>query len=362
MTAPMRYSDYLCLDQLLDAQKPLSAESERPVHEELLFIVTHQAAELWFKQVLADLDSILGLLGCTHVDDRVLGTVIMRMRRMCEIWQLLGEQLRILETMGPIEFLEFRGHLGTSSGFQSYQFRLIENKLGLSTEARVQQGGCPYDHHFQATEKIDLQEAQGCVTLFDAIQKWLERTPFLERDSFRFLDIYEESLNRWIERERALVANNPRLTEADRAICERGIQSMQDNYQRLLRTRDHCPESPGERRFSRRALIAAVFIRLYSEEPALTLPDLLLDRLIDLDSAVTEFRQRHRSMVLKMIGQKSGTGGSSGHDYLRQTADQHRIFTELHRVVTLLLPKSVLPDLPEDLRQELDFSFVSGTA
>jgi len=86
-------------------------------------------------------------------------------------------------------------------------------------------------------------------------------------------------------------------------------------------------------------------------------PYRLLSRLMDIEELLTLWRNRHAQMVLRMIGRKTGTGGSSGHQYLKSTAQQHQIFTDLYQVATLLIPRSDLPALPEDLRKHLGFYF-----
>ena len=115
----------------------------------------------------------------------------------------------------------------------------------------------------------------------------------------------------------------------------------------------------GEVKFSYKAMLATLFIFLYRDEPILQQPSLLLSRLMDVEEMMTNWRNRHAQMVLRMIGRKSGTGGSSGHQYLKSTAQAHTIFTDLYQVATLLIPRSELPQLPEDLRRHLGFYFSS---
>ncbi len=117
------YASYLKLDGLLAQQQPLS---EGPEHDELLFIVIHQVFELWFKQILHELDHLRGLL-C----DGELVAASHTLGRCLEIWKVLVAQIDVLETMTPLEFLSFRERLESASGFQSYQFREVEACLGL---------------------------------------------------------------------------------------------------------------------------------------------------------------------------------------------------------------------------------------
>src|SRR5215470_4039776 len=138
---PVDYAEYLKLDRLLSSQEPKSAAYGRPAHDEMLFIVVHQAYELWFKQILHELDSVLALFRADSVDERSIGTAVSRLDRIVEIQKLLVDQLRVLETMTPLDFLDFRDMLVPASGFESVQFRLIENKLGLAREPSAVEGG-----------------------------------------------------------------------------------------------------------------------------------------------------------------------------------------------------------------------------
>jgi hypothetical protein len=118
----------------------LEAKNRTGAHDEHLFITIHQAFELWFKQVLWELGDARKLLNCEYVPERSVGTVISRLTRVVEIFRLLVEQFTILETMTPMGFLEFRDYLFPASGFQSLQWRTIEQGLGLVAEARVSYG------------------------------------------------------------------------------------------------------------------------------------------------------------------------------------------------------------------------------
>jgi tryptophan 2,3-dioxygenase len=113
----------------------------------------------------------------------------------------------------------------------------------------------------------------------------------------------------------------------------------------------------GEIRFTYKAMMAGLFIFLYRDEPILQQPYLLLSGLMDVEEMFTNWRNRHAQMVLRMIGRKTGTGGSSGHQYLKATAQQHQIFTDLYQIATLLIPRSDLPALPIELRTQLGFYF-----
>ena len=118
----LTYSHYLQVDELLTLQKP---RSDGPDHDEMLFIIIHQVYELWFKQVLHELDYLQAKLR-ENDTPRVLHTL----RRVLTIFKTLVGQIDVLETMTPLEFLSFRDRLESGSGFQSYQFRELEFTLG----------------------------------------------------------------------------------------------------------------------------------------------------------------------------------------------------------------------------------------
>ncbi|CAF0797322.1 unnamed protein product [Didymodactylos carnosus] len=136
----LNYITYLGLDQLLSSLSCLSVSNEsdgKPVHDEHFFIILHQAFELWFKQFIFEIDSIREVLIKTKYDETQNVLIISRLVRCVKIWQILIEQLHLLETtMTPLTFLSFRSYVTPASGFQSLQFRLIENKLGLTDKLR----------------------------------------------------------------------------------------------------------------------------------------------------------------------------------------------------------------------------------
>jgi tryptophan 2,3-dioxygenase len=121
--AAVNYGSYLALEELLSLQRP---RSQPPHTDELLFIVVHQASELWFKAILHDLDGLIDSLG-----ERKTGLSLWRLQRVNSLMRIISAQLSSLETLPPQHFAEFRGYLGRSSGAQSVQFRAIEAASGL---------------------------------------------------------------------------------------------------------------------------------------------------------------------------------------------------------------------------------------
>ncbi|RYG54851.1 hypothetical protein EON66_06595 [archaeon] len=159
---PLYYGDYLCLKSILGSQHPRSAEGGEEAHDEHLFIVVHQVYELWFKQILHEIDSVRRIFMAMPVDERNVGVAVKRLQRVREIQTVLLQQISVLETMSPIDFLDFRDFLYPASGFQSAQFRLVENKLGLAASTRMtygHRGYCTYLHG----EDSDLVKASGTL-------------------------------------------------------------------------------------------------------------------------------------------------------------------------------------------------------
>ncbi len=142
----LNYSEYLSLKTLLTSQSPISNIGGDPAHDEMLFIVIHQVYELWFKQLLHEIDSILKIFSQSDVPESKVSIAVSRLDRIIEIQKILIDQIRILETMTAMDFLEFRDYLFPSSGFQSSQFRLIENKLGLPQKDRLKYGKQDYNY------------------------------------------------------------------------------------------------------------------------------------------------------------------------------------------------------------------------
>lgn len=357
---PIYYSDYLQLEKLLGAQKPKSEEYGHKAHEEMLFIIVHQAYELWFKQIIHEIDSINQMFKDDVADEKSIGIAVSRLQRVTEIQKLLIEQLRVLETMTPLDFLEFRDFLIPASGFQSFQFRLIENKLGLSDEKRIQYNNVDYLNTLQEQHRKLIMETVQNPSLFELVEKWLERTPFLNYANFNFWNSYKEAVEKMLEHDRNIIAENKTLTEKKREFQLKQLDMTKENFQALFDEKKHDElVKQGQRHLSSKAMLAAIFINLYRDEPILHMPFMFLNLLVEVDELFTTWRYRHALMVHRMIGAKIGTGGSSGHQYLMSTVDKHRIFTDLFNLSTYLIPRSELPKLPGDLVRELGFVYTN---
>lgn len=341
------YWDYLHLDGLLSAQTPKSAEHGDVIHDELIFIAVHQTSELWFKQVLFELNSVLKLMDQDPIPERDLGIVLSRLQRINVIQRLLVLQLDVMETMTPLDFLDFRSMLLPASGFQSVQFRLIENTFGLLERDRLRIDG----HNYLATLRPDhvdlLVQTQASPSLFDHVERWLSRTPFLETKEFDFIAIYRDLVRAKHDATKASMAGNPEQLSAFEASV-RKFDAVLDKgvWQREV--------EQGSRRLSYEAFMAALFINLYRDEPILHMPYLVLTAIVDIDEAFTMWRERHALMAHRMLGRLTGSAGS-GYDYLDQTAHSYAPFKDLFDVATYLLPRATLPRLPEPLASSLDF-------
>ncbi|XP_026676906.1 tryptophan 2,3-dioxygenase-like [Diaphorina citri] len=208
--------------------------------------------------------------------------------------QILVDQVSILETMSPLDFMQFRDYLTPASGFQSLQFRLMENKLGLKSEHRVR-----YNQHYSnvfhsnSEHLVALELSEQEPSLLNLVEKWLERTPGLEKDGFDFWTKYQ-----------------------------RGVQQMLDKR----------------------------------KDSALVRTDPYKFKLnFHTDCCTAKWRHNHVLMVQRMIGsQHLGTGGTSGYQYLRSTlSDRYKIFLDLFNVSSFLLPKQYIPVLSGTLKSQL---------
>ncbi|MFI5006972.1 MAG: tryptophan 2,3-dioxygenase family protein [Solirubrobacterales bacterium] len=352
------YGEYLRLSDLLGCQSPKSAELGRPAHDEMLFVVVHQVYELWFKQILHELDSVMGLFRSDLVDEKSIGVAAARLTRVTEIQKILVDQLHVLETMTPLDFLEFRDLLVPASGFQSWQFRLIENKLGLRSAGRVAMERSPAGARLGAAEAEALRDSVAAPSLFDLVEKWLERTPFLEVPGYQFWESYGAAVRGMLATDRRTIEDNPTLSDVEKQVQLTALGQTEASFKAVLDEKAHeALVAEGRRRLSHRATRAALFIHLYRDQPILHMPFRFLTLLVDVDELFSTWRYRHALMVHRMIGTKIGTGGSSGHGYLLATVEKNKIFTDLYDLSTCLISRSALPPLPPEMERRLGFYY-----
>jgi len=354
----VHYNSYLKIDELLQCQVLRSEAIGEPAHEEMLFIITHQVYELWFKQINHELRSVIGMFDDGVVNERNMGVTVGRLHRVGEILELMIKQIGILETMTPLDFLDFRSYLFPASGFQSFQFREMEVLLGLKEENRHTYHGTDYKAVFTDDKKHVLGDLEQSLSLFELVDEWLERTPFLQVGNWDFITAYRKAVTAMLSKEKAAIMATDILSDKYKKMRVDMLGDT-DTYFGSIMSEAHHNEllAAGEVKLSYQSTIAALLINLYRDEPILQLPFQLLSKLIDVDELLARWRYRHAQMVMRMIGKKVGTGGSSGHKYLHKTAKNHHIFADLHNVSTLMIPRSELPELPAELKQKLGFYY-----
>jgi tryptophan 2,3-dioxygenase len=242
----LTYSSYLALDRLLNLQH---RRSDPPEHDEMLFIIIHQAYELWFKQLLHELDKVK-----SDFSSGSLFGAIGTLKRIRMMMKTLVGQLDILETMTPLSFLSFRDRLESASGFQSSQFREVEFVLGYKRPEMVV--------HFPegSNERKRLDRRLNGRSLVDHFYDFLENQGVTIPDAIRNKPVTQSTL----------------------------------------------PDAKVQREI----------LRLYKARPEIAI---LVELMVDIDEGFQEWRYRHVKMVERTIGNKPGTGGSSGVEFLKKT-------------------------------------------
>ncbi|MFJ5761406.1 tryptophan 2,3-dioxygenase [Neobacillus sp. NPDC093182] len=259
----MSYGDYLHLDKILDSQHRLSDH-----HDEMLFIIIHQASELWMKLIIHELSEAI-----TYIRQNDLEPSFKILSRVSRIQQQLIQSWSVLSTLTPSEYLEFRDKLGQSSGFQSYQNRMIEFALGNKNAHTL----AVYQHQTDLYEK--MQEALHKPSIYDAAIHALVA---------RGIPVDDEVLNRDLSKS---YEPNESVEEAWLTVY-RNVDQYWDLYE-------------------------------------------LAEKLVDIGNQQQLWRFNHMSTVERIIGHKQGTGGSSGVTYLKRVLDQH-FFPELWSLRTKL--------------------------
>ncbi len=260
-TENMTYGEYLQLDRLLSSQERLSEH-----HDEMLFIIIHQVSELWMKLILHETNAAI-----ESIQEDDLQTAFKRLARVSKIQSQIIQAWDVLSTLTPAEYMEFRDFLGQASGFQSYQYRMIEFALGYKT---------PH------------------------VLKIYEKDPELHRKltaAFRAPGLYDVAIQRLAKEGYAI----------DSEVLDR-------NYSEPYR----------ENKSVREAWLAVY----QNVEDNWDLYQ-LAEKLVDIEDWLQQWRFRHMKTVERIIGFKKGTGGSSGVNYLKKVLD-HRFFPELWNLRT----------------------------
>ena len=347
------YHDYLKLDSILGSQELESDKHGQHAHEEMLFIITHQAFELWFKQVLFEVESVITMLSAEYVPENNVSICQSRIRRVNRIMEHLCNQFTLIETMTPGEFMDFRAFLNPASGFQSMQFRILERKLGLAEDRRILKR---YSDALSDEHRRQLEEGLKGPTLFDVVQQWLENIPFMEHDGYQFWDAYRKAVSLMLENDRKEVRALAEAEGHDAVKALEQIDANQASFNALFDPATYADLiASGQRRMSQKATLAVLFISSYRDQPLLQIPYRFLDAVIELDKLVSLWRYRHAMMVTRMIGMRVGTGGSSGYDYLMRTVMGQRVFDDLTSLSSYFIPKHHTPPLPTEISQRLQF-------
>ena len=353
---PTNYWDYMRLDDLLSLQGGLNSDESELTNDEVLFITVHQVFELWFKLILRELGSLRDFFHRDLVEDQEMSSAVRSIRRITTLFRRCADHFEVIETLTTREYLGFRDKLMPASGFQSAQMRQMEILLGLDDEMRVSLGSTEsymdalraHDgSESSAFRRVTAQKEAG-PNLAKAIEEWLFRTPIdgVAHDSdgmseglSRFVEAYLAAANREIDRTCGMA-----LARSQNPVDEERLRKRYaDEKQAISAFLNPTDEDGGARR--RRVRTAAIFILSYRELPLLAWPRDVLDGLIELEQVMVIFRQRHARMVERVIGRRTGTGGSSGVDYLDRTALDYRIFKDLWAVRTYQIRREANPPL-----------------
>ena len=345
----MTYGGYLQLDELLTLQDGPQGYSPAPSNDEQHFIIVHQAFELWFKLILRELKETHALLNQKHVPEEKLPQMVHHLDRVTEIFRLLSNQWKVMETLTPQGFLAFRDKLGTSSGFESWQMRELEVILGLDNAQRM--GGMDPLLHMKklaaegkitASVLANFEATSNQPSLREALSSWLARTPIngslagSEGDSKVIENFVEGHVQAMRAHGEDVIAHIVAIGHGEEAPVRSRIEAGNEQAAEFLR-----PDGVLSR--SRAGLL---FIESYRELPLLSWPRKLIDAFVGLEQSMILFRSAHARMVERIIGRRMGTGGSSGVDYLDATT-KYRVFVDLWAVRTMLVKREALPDVEQ---------------
>ena len=339
----MYYSAYLQLDKILNAQALESGRQKTPAHDEMLFIIIHQTYELWFKQMIHELNSIR-IIFQNPINDNspAMQVAVHRLNRIIEILRIAVEQITIMETMTPLDFLDFRNMLRPASGFQSIQFKIMEAMLGLKMKDR--HAGNYYISQLKKEDMDKITKAESEKSLLDLLNNWLERMPFFDEKKY-----WKSKRTKNENLENHAFWGKYRETYRSSLVKEEwdNINGFDEVFFGKHRN--------SSRKLSAQACRSALFIMLYRDYPLLQQPFQLLNALLDIDELLAAWRYRHMNMVHRIIGTRVGTGGSSGKEYLKGALDRHYVFGEVAELSTFLNERKKLPKLPALLEERMGF-------
>ena len=198
---------------------------------------------------------------------------------------------------------------------------------------------------------MTLEDQQS---IFDLVEKWLNRNPFVNYGDFDFVEHYTTAIENMMSKEMNSIKSSDILTDNEKNIRIKMLEGSKEYYKEIVSKASF--EEKNSNAFSKNALISALLIFQYKDQPILHMPYRFLKNLLDIDHIISNWRFRHAQMVDKMLGKKIGTGGSDGADYLKNTVYQNRIFNDISKISTLLLSRSFMPELPDKIKSKLGFS------
>ncbi|KNC50040.1 tryptophan 2,3-dioxygenase [Thecamonas trahens ATCC 50062] len=354
-TEACTYWDYIHPETLTSLQSGREGKGLNH-HDEHLFIIVHQVFELWFKQVLHDLDYTIETLLSPDARRDEWHLATSRLRRAHEILRISMPTFEALaKHHDPQDFLEYRWALSPASGFQSAQFRILELRFGITEKQRKCEFVGDYRDAFitKLADKTQVfDEAETQPTLKEAVMSWLDRIELDHLDTFftAFLDAKSAEHNHQISELRAaldeLDAVAPSI-DVDAKLLKQMLHKEKRNL--AARIEASTEQWHALERFYAdprlgRARKAATFLltfRHYSN--FIDLAD-TVQHALDFEAAFVLWRTHHARMVERMIGRRHGTGGSSGMDYLDDTT-RYRVFKDLAFVRSIALPASMFPSV-----------------
>lgn len=334
------YANYLSLETILNAQHLLSDNNDG-AHDEMLFIITHQTHELWFKQILFELESIFVIFQDAPINDIKLLTLYRRLERIIKIQALLLNQLGILDSMSPMGFLAFREKLASSSGLQSVQFKQMELYLGIQKEKPLK--GTLDERSFQ--KLLALWQKPNLLTY---INEYLMRFPFAKIESFDFWQEYQKIIEQNWQDEKNKISAGLAFDALEKKRMLLQLEKNKDAFSYLFLS------DKKDDGLSQKAMKAALFIFLYRHQPILQIPYQILNALIKIDENFISWRQKHLLMVKRLIGEQMGSGGTSGANFLEKHLNK-QAFSDLTKLSSFMLAEPMLPKLPENLLKKMGF-------
>lgn len=266
------YEDYLKLDNLLSLQNPKTWATDKPIHEEMLFVIVHQTSELWFKQILQELDSLIDLFEENKEDDLHLIKIVNRLTVIAGIYKLLVEELMILATMPHQSFAQFRSFLSAGSGIQSKQFQLIEKKLGFC-----------HNHTSQDNLSGEHQESKNLLV----------------------------AINHWLKSDQFLSSKSQLINEADK---NDAVNHFKKNHQ------------PGKLTLG--TVLSLLTIYNDCQQPEFKLRYQIMQSLQEVEKWRRLWLKRHITLAQKYIGKQVGTGGTQGVKYLEKRLERCSVLSD----------------------------------